>query len=71
MRAKSQSNKAEPTSVSMILWIAFAVIIVLAVGGLIFNALRENGEDLAECMGGMVRTAIGAQAGGSQMACDG
>ena len=59
MKAKSQSNRAEPTSVSMILWIAFAVLIVLTAGVIIFNALSNEADNLATCIGGMVDTATG------------
>jgi len=57
MRAKSQSNKAEPMSVATILLIAFAVVIVMTVGFIIYSTLEAEAEVLAKCLSGITKTA--------------
>ena len=48
---KFSSNRGEPTSVSMILWIALAVIVFLGLAALIIPAVFGTGEEIADCIG--------------------
>jgi hypothetical protein len=44
------SDRADSTSVSMILWIVFTVVLVITVGGIIFNAVKNKGTDVGNCI---------------------
>lgn len=44
------SDRADSNSVSMILWIVLTVVLVLTVGGIIFNAVRRKGTAVGECI---------------------
>lgn len=44
------SDRADSNSVSMILWIVFTVVLVITVGGLIFNAVKKKGQSVADCI---------------------
>jgi hypothetical protein len=44
------SDRADSTSVSMILWIVFTVVLVITVGGIIFNAVKTKGTSVGNCI---------------------
>jgi hypothetical protein len=44
------SDRADSTSVSMILWIVFTVVLVITVGGIIFNAVKNKGTSVGNCI---------------------
>ena len=44
------SDRADSNSVSMILWIVLTVVLVITVGGIIFNAVRRKGMAVGECI---------------------
>jgi hypothetical protein len=44
------SDRADSTSVSMILWIVFTVVLVITVGGIIFNAVKAKGTSVGNCI---------------------
>jgi hypothetical protein len=44
------SDRADSTSVSMILWIVFTVVLVITVGGIIFNAVKAKGTNVGNCI---------------------
>lgn len=44
------SDRADSLSVSQILWIAFVVVLVLTVGVVIMNAIRNKANQTADCI---------------------
>lgn len=44
------SDRADSNSVSMILWIVLTVVLVLTVGGIIFNAVKKKGDAVGKCI---------------------
>jgi hypothetical protein len=44
------SDRADSTSVSMILWIVFTVVLVITVGGIVFNNIKTKGHAAAVCI---------------------
>ena len=48
--SRVNSDSAESLTISQILWIVFTVVLVLAVGTLLLNAIRSKGRKIAECI---------------------
>lgn len=48
--SRVNSDSAESLTISQILWIVFTVVLVLAVGTLLLNAIRSKGTKIAKCI---------------------
>ena len=49
-RFMSNSDIADSTSVSMILWIVFTVVLVITVGPILFDAVFQKGRSAKNCI---------------------
>jgi uncharacterized protein YoxC len=47
---KLKSNRGEPLSVSMILWIAIAVMVVLILASILIPQITDTGHEVADCI---------------------
>lgn len=50
MKSKLNSDRGDTNTISQILWIAMAVVLVITIGGLVFNAVKQKGDQVAECI---------------------
>lgn len=48
IKDRLSSNRGDSNSVSSLLWIALAVVIVIAVGKILYDALVSKGNDIGE-----------------------
>ena len=48
--SRVNSDSAESLTISQILWIVFTVVLVLAVGTLLLNAIKSKGTKIADCI---------------------
>ena len=48
--SRVNSDSAESLTISQILWIVFTVVLVLAVGTLLLNAISRKGRNIAKCI---------------------
>lgn len=47
---KVKSNRGDSNSISQILWITLTVVLVLVVGGVIYNAVSKQASKASDCI---------------------
>lgn len=50
IKNRISSDRADSLTVSQILWITFAVVLVIAVGGMVYQAIARKGTQVADCI---------------------
>lgn len=48
--SRLNSDRGDSNTVSQMLWISMAVVLVIFVGGLIFQAVSSKGQQVADCI---------------------
>jgi len=48
IKDRLSSNRGDSNSVSALLWIALAVVIIVAVGKILYDAITSKGNDIGE-----------------------
>jgi hypothetical protein len=50
IKNRISSDRGDSNTISIILWIVFTVVLVIAVGKIIFDAVKARGDKVAACI---------------------
>ena len=50
LKSRISSDRADSLTVSQMLWITFAVVLVIGVGTLVYNAIMAKSQQVADCI---------------------